>query len=594
MRISGRGSRPEAQREQALRQLAAGDFTAALPSIGALAAQYPDDPLLAFAHAEALWGTGDVAAALPRFAAALARAPDWLRLRARYGLALIAAARPTEALAPLEAVVAALPQDASIEAMAALLEAPLAFAPAAADAALQLGQVLLATGALDPAIAALRRAAALDPAAPLPHLILGAALASRGAHGDALDAFRTAATLDPDAPLGWAVLADAAQGLGHVRDAESYALAARCLRDDAPDAARAGRDLAVANALVAAGATEPAHARFVRSMAAASWTRDTAPAARDRLRVGVLAATGRCNTPFDFILDRTSQTVEVVLMLDGFAYPHARIAASYDVLFNAVADADQGADAAALARDLVARVGLPVVNHPEAILATTRERVAARLAGIDGCLVPPTGRHAAAALATPEGAARALAEIGLPMLVRPVGSHGGTGIARIDSGDRLAVDLAWPGTETFYLTRYCDFRSADGRYRKYRLIFVDGEILPYHLAIGDDWLVHYIGTRMAEDAALRAEEAAFLADWRGHFGARAATALERIAAAMALDYAGIDCALLPDGRLLLFECNAAMLVRHVDQPAMFDYKRAPAERIRAAVSRLLARRAGAA
>jgi tetratricopeptide (TPR) repeat protein len=581
-----------APRELALQQLAAGDFAAALPSLAALATRHPDDPLLAFAHAEALWGAGDAAAALPHFEAALAREPTRLRLRARYGLALIAAGRPTEALAPLEIVVAALPRDTTITAMAAPFGAPLAFAPAAADAALQLGQVLLATGAIDLAIAALRHAAALDPAAPLPHLFLGVALTNRGAHADALDVFRTAVLLDPDAPLGWVALADLADRLGHRREAASYAQAARSLRDDAPAETRAGRDMLVGNALLAAGATDAAHARFVRSMATASWAQGAAPAAHEQLRVGVLAATSHSNTPFDFILDRTVHAFEVILMLDGFAYPHARIAASYDVLFNAVADADMGATAAVLARDLIARTGLPVVNHPDTILATTRERVAARLAGIDGCLAPPTGRYAAAALAAPDGVAQALAEIGLPMLVRPAGSHGGTGIARIDSADTLTAHLAWPDADTLYLTRYCDFRSADGHYRKYRLIFVDGEILPYHLAIGDDWLVHYVGTPMAEDAALRAEEAAFLADWRGHLGARAATALERIAAAMALDYAGIDCALLPDGRLLLFECNAAMLVRHVDQPAMFDYKRAPAERIRAAVSRLLARRAG--
>ena len=99
---------------------------------------------------------------------------------------------------------------------------------------------------------------------------------------------------------------------------------------------------------------------------------------------------------------------------------------------------------------------------------------------------------------------------------------------------------------------------------------------------------------MAEAAVLRDEEAAFLADWRGHVGARAASALVEIGTRMGLDYCGIDCAVLPDGTLLLFECNAAMLVRHTAQPAMFDYKRAPAERIRDALSRLLERRAAAA
>jgi hypothetical protein len=325
-------------------------------------------------------------------------------------------------------------------------------------------------------------------------------------------------------------------------------------------------------------------------MADTSWGRGT-PAARDRLRVGVLAAPGRANTPLDFVLDAGAHAVELVPMLAGFAYPHARIAASFDVLFNAVADPDRGAVALAVADDVVARVGRPVVNPPRAILGTTRERVAARLGAIAGCAVPATGRYATAALESDAGIARAVAEIGLPVLARPIGSHGGAAIERLDTAAALAAYLAWPAADAVYLTRFHEFRSADGRYRKYRLIYVDGDVLPYHLAIGDDWLVHYVGTPMAEDAALREEEAAFLADWRRAVGARATAALEAIGAAMALDYAGIDCAVLADGTLLLFECNAAMLVRHTDTAGLFDYKREPAERIRAAVSRMLARRA---
>jgi glutathione synthase/RimK-type ligase-like ATP-grasp enzyme len=183
--------------------------------------------------------------------------------------------------------------------------------------------------------------------------------------------------------------------------------------------------------------------------------------------------------------------------------------------------------------------------------------------------------------------------IGLPLLARPAGSHGGARLERIDDGAALAAYLEWTEADELYLTRYHEFRSPDGRYRKYRFIGVDGELLPYHLAIGDDWLVHYVRTAMAEDAALRAEEAGFLAAPFAHVGPTAAAALREIATRVGLDYCGVDCAVLPDGRLLLFECNAAMLVRHADGSGLFDYKRAPAEAIRDAVTRMLERRAAA-
>jgi tetratricopeptide (TPR) repeat protein len=577
-----------ALRGHALARVAARAFAAARADLARLAAQLGDDAVVQLALAEATWGSGDVAAALPHFARAVALDPAGLRARARFGLALQAAGRATEALAELEAVVAMLPVGAPLEAMAAPFAAPLAFEPAPADAAFQLGQVLLAVGELDGAIAALGDAAARDPTRTAPWLVLGEALQTRGELGAASAAYRAAVGLEPDAPAGWRALAQALRQLGQIDEAETCALAALSLDQGSQD-----RDVILGNALLVAGAAEAARDRLGRAMAGASWAAAAPPRAEPRPRVGVIAAPGRANTPLDFILDRERLAVEIVLMLDGFAYPYERIAACYDVLFNAVADPDLSAAASALALEFAARVGVPIVNHPRLILDTGRERIAARLAGIPGCVVPVTGRYARSELRAPGGAERAAHAIGLPLLARPAGSHGGAHLERLDDAAALAAYLEWAEADALYLTRYHDFRSPDGRYRKYRFIHVDGALLPYHLAIGDDWLVHYVRTAMAEHPALRAEEARFLADPFGEVGPTAAAALHEIATRVGLDYCGIDCAVLPDGRLLLFECNAAMLVRHADASGLFDYKRAPAEAVRDAVSRMLERRAAA-
>ena len=55
----------------------------------------------------------------------------------------------------------------------------------------------------------------------------------------------------------------------------------------------------------------------------------------------------------------------------------------------------------------------------------------------------------------------------------------------------LASFLAERPGEDCYLIEYIDYRSADGHFRKYRFIFVDADILPYHLAIGSDWKLHH-------------------------------------------------------------------------------------------------------
>ncbi len=97
---------------------------------------------------------------------------------------------------------------------------------------------------------------------------------------------------------------------------------------------------------------------------------------------------------------------------------------------------------------------------------------------------------------------------------------------------------------------------------------------------------------MASEPVSLAEEAAFLADYRAALGPTVAGALDEIGRRVPLDFFGIDCAVDGAGRLLVFECNAAMLVHDADTSPMFDYKRAPAERIRRAVSAMLTRRAG--
>ena len=138
-----------------------------------------------------------------------------------------------------------------------------------------------------------------------------------------------------------------------------------------------------------------------------------------------------------------------------------------------------------------------------------------------------------------------------------------------------------------YVTEFVDFRSAGGLYRKLRIVFVDGQPYPVHLAIGKHWLSHYFRTAMADRPDWRAEEASFLAGHEAYLGREIGRALGEVQARVGLDFFGIDGAIGPDGRLLVFECNASMLVRHADRPAMFDYKRAPAERIRSAVGDLL-------
>jgi hypothetical protein len=182
------------------------------------------------------------------------------------------------------------------------------------------------------------------------------------------------------------------------------------------------------------------------------------------------------------------------------------------------------------------------------------------LAEIDHLVVPRTLRWEAE---TPPPDA-----LSFPVVARPIGSHGGQGVVLIATPEELALLEPTPR----YVTPYHDYRSADGLFRKYRVIFVDRVPYPYHLAISQDWLVHYFSADMATDEAKRTEEAFFLGQPERCLGAPAWVALKAIGQRLDLDYAGADFALLADGSVLLFEANATMLAHLADDPVLFAYK----------------------
>ena len=139
------------------------------------------------------------------------------------------------------------------------------------------------------------------------------------------------------------------------------------------------------------------------------------------------------------------------------------------------------------------------------------------------------------------------------------------------------------------MIEYVDYASNDRYFRKYRFIFVGEEILPYHLAIFDDWKVHHDSTDMANQPWMQREEAAFLADPRTVFTPAHERALRAVRDRIGLDYFGIDCAIDRRGELLVFEVNASMLV-HEDN-AEFPYKDPAVRAIKQAFDAMLKQRA---
>lgn len=138
---------------------------------------------------------------------------------------------------------------------------------------------------------------------------------------------------------------------------------------------------------------------------------------------------------------------------------------------------------------------------------------------------------------------------------------------------------------------YLDARGPDGKARKYRVMCIDGQLYPLHLAISESWKVHYFTAEMSGNTSHQAEEAAFLTDMPGTLGPKAMRAIEHIQAALGLDYGGMDFALGREGEILLFEANATMLIKAPGPESEWDYRRGPIGRALDATQSMLRNRA---
>lgn len=65
-----------------------------------------------------------------------------------------------------------------------------------------------------------------------------------------------------------------------------------------------------------------------------------------------------------------------------------------------------------------------------------------------------------------------------------------------------------PGDPLFVI-QYIDTSAEDGLFRKYRVMMINGELYPLHVAVSKDWKVHYFTADMAKNADNRLEDAFF-------------------------------------------------------------------------------------
>lgn len=345
------------------------------------------------------------------------------------------------------------------------------------------------------------------------------------------------------------------------------------------------------------GGVEEGLARQAEALALRRLYRSPFAGAAPGLRLLAFAAPGDIgtNTPLEFLLEGSDVALTTLYVVPGEPCPDA--IPEHDLAIVAAGESDANKPVLDEIARMAADWPKPVINLPDRIALLGRERLCALMSKVPSIEMPLTERidrtTLAAIAAGTVPLTAVLADAAFPLIIRPVDSHAGRGLQKLDDAAAMGLYLAERAERAFFISRFVDYRSADGLFRKYRIVFVAGQPFACHMAITDQWMIYYLNAGMSESAAKRAEEERFMANFASDFAARHEAALAALAEKVGLDYFGIDCAETADGKLLLFEADIAMIVHLMDSVALYPYKAPQMRKVFAAFIAMLKARAAA-
>ena len=322
----------------------------------------------------------------------------------------------------------------------------------------------------------------------------------------------------------------------------------------------------------------------------------SAAAASDVTRVLAFMSPGHylANMPIEFLLEESSVQLDMVYVAPGLPLPHPL--PDHDVVFVAIAESDENQPLLRELSEALRAWPRPVINRPERIAPLTRDGTWALLKSAPGLTVPLNARIDRESFARIGLGAMAIENVlegsGFPIIARPLDSHLGDGLAKLDDAAAIQAYLLERPEPAFYVAPFIDYRQQDGFYRKYRVALIGGRPYAVHMAVSAHWMINYVNADMNESAEKRAEEARFMVDFDRKFAVRHRSALREVADRVGLDYLPFDCAETRDGKLLLFELGTNMIVHAMDSAETYPYKRPQMAMVFAAFQAMLRMRAG--
>jgi hypothetical protein len=316
---------------------------------------------------------------------------------------------------------------------------------------------------------------------------------------------------------------------------------------------------------------------------------------KPELRVLALAAAMDMggNTPIEFLLENSGIELLTLYVVAGVELPVPL--PDHDVAIVIASDSDECREALQKIDRAASRWPRPLLNPPRLVGHLDRDKLHRLLSDIEGLDIPVTASATRAQLSvlaqSNTGFAGLAADFEFPIIVRPLGSHAGTGLARIDDRAAIGRYLAERPEQEFFVSRFVDYADDDGLFRKYRIVVVDGRPYACHMAIADRWDIWYLNAGMAFSESKRLEEENFMRSFDQAFAARHQHALAAMIERIGLDYFTVDCAENKRGELLIFEADNTAVVHNMDSPELFPYKAPQMRRVFDAFAAMLYRRA---
>jgi hypothetical protein len=317
-----------------------------------------------------------------------------------------------------------------------------------------------------------------------------------------------------------------------------------------------------------------------------------------RLRLLALAAATDMggNTPIEFLLEQSGIELMTLYVLPEAELPDPL--PDHDIAIVIASDSDDCRDALRSIDAVAPRWPRPLLNPPTLVGNLDRDKLCRKLATVEGLVIPPTlgarREQLLAAARSPHLLAELAHELVFPLIVRPRGSHAGVGLAKVEDGTALMRYLDNREEQEFFVSRFVDYASEDGLFRKYRVVFVEGRPFACHMAIAERWDIWYLNAGMSASSDKRLEEETFMRTFDIGFARRHRTALAMLAERIGLEYFIIDCAETKEGSLLIFEADNTAVVHNMDPPELFPYKPPQMKKIFDAFADMLQRRAARA